>query len=249
MPVARLSTLRFYLFYSPIWIGIVGVVLVTQAFSRSRDLGHMLLGVGLCAPILLWPFLREREVPFSRRYGTKAALYLLLLSFLQNYFGTPLYFRNFGLTYRFPVTLAGNGSPWFLSFMTVAYFATYFAFMTTGLHTVERWLSGLSSARLRGFLRLCAASVMSYFMALCETLSMQNHYLADYFYYANKQHMMFVGSLAYGTLLLCGLLVFVRIDADARRPTALTDVAWQALGVNSLVLCAYEVYAHLLPPA
>ncbi len=247
MSVAKLATLRFYLYYSPLWMGIVGVVLVTQAFSRWRDLGHMLLGIGLAAPILIWPLLREREVPFSRRYATKAALFVLLLSFLQNYFGTPLYFRHFGLTYRFPVTLAGNGSPWFLSFMTVAYFATYFALMATGLHRVEKWLSGLAAPWLRGLLRLGAAAGMSYFMALCETLSMQNHYLADYFYYGNKEHMMFIGSLAYGTLLLCGLLVFVRIDADARRPTTLTDVAWQALGVNSLVLCAYEVYAHLLP--
>jgi hypothetical protein len=58
--------------------------------------------------------------------------------------------------------------------------------------------------------------------------------------------MMFIGSLCYGTLLLCGLLVFVRIDENPRRKTPLVDVIWQVLGVNTLVLCAYEVYAHLL---
>lgn len=246
MTVAKSATLRFYLLYSPIWMAAVAVTMLTQAFTRWGDLGHMLLGLGLCAPILIWPLLREREQPLSRRYGVKAALFITLLSFLQNYFGTPLFFNHFGLTYHFRVTLLGNGSPWFLSFMTVAYFATYFSIMAIALHAVENWLTRLDSARLRMLLRLGAATALSYTMALLETLSMQNRLLAGYFAYGNKERMMFVGSLCYGTLLLCGLLVFARIDEDERRPTPLVDVIWQALGVNTLVLCAYEVYAHLL---
>jgi hypothetical protein len=118
--------------------------------------------------------------------------------------------------------------------------------MEIGLRGVERWLERLASPRLRGALRLVAAAALSYGMALLETLSMMNRFLAGYFSYGDKQRMMFVGSLCYGTLLLFGLLAFVRIDEDPRRPTPLVDVIWYALGVNTLVLCAYEVYAHLL---
>ena len=246
MPVAKSATLRFYLIYSPIWIAAVVVTLLTQAFTGWRDLGHMLFGIALGAPILVWPLLSERDVPLRQRYSLKAALFVTLLAFLQNYFGTPLFFNQFGLSYHFHVTLLGNGSPWFLSFMTIAYFATYFAVLEIALHAVEKWLGGVASPGLRGTLRFFAAAALSYFVALLETLTMQNPLLAGYFSYGDKARMMFVGSVAYGTLLLCGLLVFVRIDENPKRKTPLVDVIWQVLGANTLVLCAYEVYAHLL---
>jgi hypothetical protein len=85
-------------------------------------------------------------------------------------------------------------------------------------------------------------------MALLETLFMANKYLAGYFAYGDKERMMRVGSLCYGSLLLIASLVFVDIDEDPACPTPLADVFWRALGANTLVLCAYEVYAHLLSP-
>ena len=52
--------------------------------------------------------------------------------------------RCFGLEYRFPARIALNGYPVFLSLLTVAYFATYFAVMSAGLRLVERLTGGLS---------------------------------------------------------------------------------------------------------
>jgi hypothetical protein len=153
MPVAKSATLRFYLLYSPIWIAVVAVTLLTQAFAHWRDLGHMLLGVGLGAPIVLWSLFSEPEVPLAERYSLKAALFVTLLAFLQNYFGTPLFFNHFGLTYHFPVTLLGNGSPWFLSFLTMAYFATYCTPSKNGSLTchLRRFVKRCASARRRRF--------------------------------------------------------------------------------------------------
>lgn len=242
----RAAVERSYLLYSPLWMVVVVAVLVSGEFAEWRDLGHMLLGVGMALPIWLAPLFLEPERPLVERYSLKTAVYITLLSFLQNYFGTPLFFRYFGLEYHFPVTLLLNGTPLSLSFMTVAYFATYFAIIQVGLRFVEGLLESLPVPLLRRGLRLLAVALLSYAMALLETLFMANKYLSGYFAYGDKAHMMFVGSLCYGSLLFIAILVFVAIDADPERPTPLSDVVWRALGANTLVLCAYEVYAHLL---
>jgi hypothetical protein len=130
----------------------------------------------------------------------------------------------------------------------VAYFSTYFAVMQRLLRTVESLLGGQLVAPVGKLLRLLAAAAMSYAVALLETLFMANEHLSGYFSYADKQRMMWKGSFCYGTLLFVAILVFVRIDEDEECPTPLTDVIWRALGANTLVLCAYELYAHFLPP-
>lgn len=237
---------RFYLLYSPLWMVVVVAVLVSGAFAEWRDLGHMALGVGMALPIWLAPLFLERHRPLQQRYSLKTAVYITLLSFLQNYFGTPLFFRYFGLEYHFPVTLRLNGTPLSLSFMTVAYFSTYFVIIQVGLRYAEGLLDALPTPLLRRGLRLLAAALLSYAMALLETLFMANKYLAGYFAYGDKEHMMLVGSLCYGSLLFIAILVFVGIDEEPGQPTPLGDVVWRGLGANTLVLCAYEVYAHIL---
>lgn len=238
---------RCYLYYSPLWIGVVAVVMLSRIYASFADLGYMLLGVAMALPLWLWPFFVEKDRPLVERYSIKAAVYIALLSFLQNYFGTPLFFNCFGLRYHFPVTILPNGSPLFLSFMTVAYFSTYFAVMSVGLSAVEKVLAKLPRRKRRA-LWLLAAAAMSYVMALLETLFMASKYLEGYFAYADKQRMMSVGSLCYGTLLFVAIVVFYGIDADEKPPMSLGEVTWRALGVNTLVLCAYEVYSHMLCP-
>jgi hypothetical protein len=261
MHANRRAVERYYLYYAPLWMGVVGLVMATHAFAHWRDLGHLLLGVGLALPVWLaplWPLSGERSVALLRRYSLKSALYITLFSCLENYFGTPIFFRCFGLEYHFPVTIELNGSPLFLSFMTVAYFSTYFALMQLGL----RFLGSLLAESFSPFWRRClwflSAAGMAYVLALLETLFMANKHLQGYFSYGDKQRMMFVGSLCYGTMLFVGILLYVGIDdekphrggrvdeASAGRETPLGDVIWRALGANTLVLCAFEVYAHFL---
>lgn len=245
---ARDRVTRYLLFYTPVWCGVVLLLVVTRVFAGWRDLGLMLLGIGLAVPVWLAPAVCERGVPLGRAYGTKAAVYITLLSFLQNYFGTTLFFRHFGLTYRFPATILGNGSPVFLSFMTVAYFATYFAIMQTVLRFAESRLGrGLTPGGQRT-LRLVLMLALAYALAAAETLLMANDLMHDFFHYGNKARMMQLGSVCYGTLLFFGFWRYYRIDAAAAagQPTSLSTVIFEAMGVNTLILCFYEVYAAAL---
>lgn len=235
---------RLHLLYTPLWTGAVGVVLLTGAFRRWGDIGLMLLGLGMALPLLALPFFTERERPLTERYATKAMLFLTLLSFMQNYFGAPLFFRFFGMQYRFNATFLGNGSPWFLSLMTVAYFSTYFAVMQALLRFADRRIAR-AAPPLRTLLRTLACAVLGCSMAFLETLFMANELLRGYFAYASKTRMLTVGSLCYGTLLAIALPLYARID-EGEQPYPLGRVLWEALGVNMLVLTVYEFYSLFL---
>lgn len=244
---ARRATERWYLLYTPAWVGFVAVVLFSGAFSRWGDRAYLLFGLTLALPIWLWPLFTERPLRVRDRYATKTALFITALSLLQNYFGTPFFARCFGLEYRFPARISLNGYPVFLSLMTVAYFATYFALMQSGLRWGERVVPAFGSAP-RGLLlrRVLLTFLLACAMAYAETLTMATDLLAGYFAYADKVRMLRVGSLCYGTLLFIAQLVYLRIDAVPEKRTSLPRVLWDSLAVSMLVLCAYELFAYLL---
>ncbi len=239
---------RIFLLYTPLWVTACFIVMRSGAFKKWRDPGHLALGLGMALPLWLAPLFAgmERGVPLRQRYTVKATLFIGLFSFLQNYFGAPLFFRCFGMEYHFPVTWSGNGSPWFLSFMTVAYFSTYFAIMQTGLRWADRRLDRLTRAGLRRGLRAGACLLLGYSMAFAETLTMANGWLRGYFAYADKTRMLVYGSLCYGTLLSIALPLYARLGDDAEPPLPLSQVLWQALGANMLVLICYELFAAVI---
>lgn len=245
---ARTWLERLFLLYTPLWVGACFLVMRSGAFKQWRDPGHLALGLGMALPLWLAPLFAgvERGVPLPRRYTIKATLFIGLFSFIQNYFGAPLFFRCFGMEYHFPVTWSGNGSPWFLSFMTVAYFSTYFAIMQAGLRWADARLDRLRQPGLRRGLRAGACLLLGYSMAFAETLTMANEWLRGYFAYADKTRMLVFGSLCYGTLLSIALPLYARLGDDAEPPLPLTHVLWQALGANMLVLICYELFAAVI---
>jgi cycloeucalenol cycloisomerase len=236
---------RFFLLYTPLWTAVCALVMWSGAFKRWDDWGHLAFGVGLALPLWLGPLLMgvERDTPLRSRYTVQASLFIGLFSFLQNYFGAPLFFRCFGMEYHFRVTWIGNGSPWFLSFLTVAYFSTYFAVMQLGLRAADAKLSRIRWRALRRLLHAAACLLLGYSMAFAETLTMANEWLRGYFAYADKTRMLVYGSLCYGTLLSLALPLYARLGEEPDGPAPLSTVLWQALGANMLVLMCYELFA------
>lgn len=245
-PPVKAFVERYFLLYTPLWIAAVAIVLWTQAFTRWGDAGHMALGIGMALPVWLLPLIIERERPLLERYSFKAVTFITLFSFIQNYFGAPLFFRYFGMEYHFNVTIVGNGSPWFLSPMTVAYFCTYFAIMQASLRALRRPIARVQRARARAVLLVLACMLLGATMAFLETLTMANELLHGYFAYASKTRMLAIGSLCYGTLLAIALPLYARIDEAPQQPTPIGALLWQILGSNLLILICYELYGLLL---
>ncbi len=116
LPPTKLWLERLFLLYTPLWTAACALVMWSGAFKRWGNVDHMLFGVGAALPLWLLPLYSpgERGMPLHRRYTVKATVFIALFSFLQNYFGAPLFFRCFGMEYHFHTTWVGNGSPWFL---------------------------------------------------------------------------------------------------------------------------------------
>jgi cycloeucalenol cycloisomerase len=242
---ARRWTEALYLLYSPLWIGVIAILMATRAFADWRDRGYLALGVGLALPLWIVPLAAppssERGLPLAARYTVKASLFIALLSALQNYFGSTMFFDSLGMQYHFPVRLALNGTPLFLYFLTVAYFSTYFALLQIGWRLFRNRFP-----RARWPVAGAVLVALSYTVAFGETFFMASAALRPWFSYADRGFVLRFGSLCYGTLFVVALPLFVRIDDDPAAPTPLSRVLWEALGANMLILVCYELYRYLL---
>ncbi len=235
-----------YLSFSPVWMAVIAYCMLTHCFAAWGDVGHMLLGLALSVPLWLLPLVlpteTERGQPIFARHTVKANLFVALMSFVQCYFGSAMFFEGLGMQYHFPTNWMLNGTPLFLYFVTVAYFSTYYALMRLGLRLFVRAVP--SASRLLIWLVIAA---LSYSMAFGETFFMASPSLSAFFSYADRHKALVVGSLCYGTLFFMSLPVFLRIDDEPRMPTPISRLVFQTMGANMLILCAYEVYKVLLP--
>src|SRR5262249_49728726 len=168
---------KFALVYSVVWIGVVVVVMATRAPGGWRDLGHMIFGVGVVAPIWIVPlFARE---PAARQHALRFNLWGGAFALLQNYFGTYLFFDVLGMEYHFKTNWEWNKTPVFLYFITVAYFSTYYVVMSLLWRAVRRRFSSR-------IVWAAAVLVLGYLTAFAETAGMANDWLREFFFYRNK---------------------------------------------------------------
>jgi hypothetical protein len=226
-------TERTLLAYSPVWMGLVALVMFSGLLGRWGDFQLMALGLGMA----LGPFamaLSEGR-PHARRY----VLIVTLHAFVQVYFGSKLFFDAFGMEYHFRVSprWIWNGSPLFLYFMTVAYFATYYVLMGIGWRAFTR--ARPQASRLE---RWAVRAVLCYAVAFAETASMAIEIMRPYFSYRDPAWVMRWGSICYGTLFFITLPQLTSLDEDKATPETTWQLVRDALAANLLVLIIYELY-------
>ncbi len=224
-----------YLAFSPIWIGVIAYLMFTRAFAAWGDVGHLILGVGAAAGVVVLPLLFGRSA-----YAARAVVFLVVMSVLQNHFGSWFFFHSLGMQYHFPVTWIARGVPIFLHPLTVAYFSTYYTVMSIGLGIFDRkWPAAPTVARW-GIIAL-----LSYSMAFAETFFMDVSLIQQYFSYADRGRALWLGSVAYGTLFVWSFPIYYALDGK----TPWRPFLWKLAGANMMILVSYELYAGLMGPA
>jgi cycloeucalenol cycloisomerase len=207
--------------YTPVWMAVVAWVLFSRVFTHWGDLGHMALGVGLALPLLLLPLWRREALRFTWA--------VLLMSLLQNYFGTIFFYDTLGMSYHFPVSWTLHRTPIFLYFMTIPYFATYYIVM------ILAWRRFAPESALG---QLLFRLLLSVGIAFGEMFFMVNDRLRDFYTYRDEHFALTWGSLFYGAVFFFSLPVFV----DLEKPR----LATRLLAANMLTLIAYELFTHVL---
>ncbi len=232
----------FILVYSPIWIGVIAAAQLLRFFTTWGDWGHLLFGAGLALPVCAAPLFVARDRPFARRHATRYALLIALMSILQCYFGSSLFFDAFGMQYHFHTRWILNGTPLFLYLITIAYFATYYVLMSIAWRALRTRFPSAPPIAVWG-----ARAILSYTIAFMETFTMATDALKDYFSYQHPRAVMGIGSIAYGTLFFLSLPLFYELDEKPiqnQNETAppLRRLVWDSLAINMLILICYEFY-------
>lgn len=253
---------RFFLLYSPFWMAAVALVQLTGWMKSWGDLGFLLFGLGIMAPLVVVPLLRPAEAdrgrPWYLRYWFRFNCWVWIFVWIASYFYTHYFFDYLGMRYRFPVqwtldaAIAGqHGSgagavPFFLYLVTQAYFVTYF----TAMVVLLRWLR--TRFDLGILARALAVVGLAYVVAFAETFFMANDLLKDYFSYASRSRMLAYGSLFYACYFIVSAPLVARLDEEERGgeapQPALPRVCLESLGAGMLALIILDAWALLLGP-
>ncbi|GAM20056.1 hypothetical protein SAMD00019534_032310 [Acytostelium subglobosum LB1] len=238
---------KFFLIYSPIWITLFIIVVVTEAYKMFYDVEFFILGLVVSLPCVVYPALfpcsADRDKPWYERYWVKANLWLALFGFVGNYFWTHYFFILLRATYRFPVNFRLNEIPVFLFFVTHAYFVSYHAATTPILRRF--WSSYPPTpagqrhpmGKIVGSVLLVCA--MAYFTAFMEAWTLEK---VPYYHIDNREQMYTVGSTFYMIYFVISFPMFTRIDEtnDGQKWT-LTRTALESLASAMIVfiLCDF----------
>jgi hypothetical protein len=128
---ARAAVERWWLWFTPVWSGLVGALMISGVVDYWGDVPCMLLGVGLGAgaliPPVLWPHASDASAPWWDRTAFKCGLAVFLLALGTNYTQAPFFYDVLHMHYGFQTTWNIDRTPIFLHFLSCAYFSTYFA--------------------------------------------------------------------------------------------------------------------------
>lgn len=97
----------FFLLYTPFWLSLsLGIVVPYKLYENFTELEYLLLGLVSAVPSFLIPMLlvgkADRGVPWKDRYWVKANLWIIIFSYVGNYFWTHYFFTVLGASYTFP---------------------------------------------------------------------------------------------------------------------------------------------------
>jgi cycloeucalenol cycloisomerase len=237
---ARAAVERYWLRFTPVWAGVMGVIMVGGFAERWGDVPCLLLGVALCAGALLPPVVRphasEAALPWSERAGFKCGLAVLLLAFGLNYTQTPFFFDVLHMHYGFQTTWNIANNPFFLYLISVAYFATYFSLCSM------TW----RALRARGF---GAASwlLAPFVMAFLETALNANPFMTRLFCYDDLPFMLGFGTLAYGMAFVWALPGWMSIDEGGPRSSWRQVAVWTLAALYADLITLDLLRFHVAP--
>ena len=243
---------KFFLLYSPVWMTVMGVMMLTGADKSLGDGALLLVAFATALPAILVPALvarRYTDKPWHQSYWFKANLYLFIFGFFGNYFGSEYFFDVLGMVYRYPhvsttldSSLLGSGKqtvPLIMYCYTHVYFMTYHCTANIALRKVRQ--SGLPFMWLVFPLAVFA---IGYGWAWAETKAMANPMMASSFYYEKLDVMLKYGSAIYATYFLASFPIWYFLDETRERTWNLWQTAAAAMSAGMLTFYMLDAAAH-----
>jgi cycloeucalenol cycloisomerase len=235
----------FTAMYTPIWIGIFGIVVAAQLYESFTAWSYIFLCGGLALPFLLQPMLfpsagcgsPDAQRPLFQRYAFKANLWLAIYSFIGNYWYTHYFYSVLKAKYTMPSHRLNN-VPIAMFLATHFYFSTYHYFSNALLRKV---VTTYQAGWARTMLFTGIIVVFSYFMAFMETLSISSY---PYYSFEDRNMAYTIGSAFYGIYFLVSFPAFFAFDTEIDRPNGKSVTVWDVVvsscGYGMIIMCLLD---------
>lgn len=244
---------------TPLWMLPVAWVMLTDRLAIWQDTQLIVFCTLVAAPSLLVPAMVLRRSSSAQQqqkrwpYWLKLHLWVGIVVFFGTYLGTHYFFEFMGMRYTFggvtwtfdsALGRSGQHVPIYLYPLTHAYFMTYYVVLMKAERTSLGILPQCVSKSITG--RALVVLVLSYTVALLETLAMAVDIMTPYFAYKDRHRMMILGSWGYASYFVVGLPMVRQIDDDGEWDMG--TVALQAAGSCAGIFVLLEVWSHVIGP-
>ncbi|XP_021905467.1 cycloeucalenol cycloisomerase [Carica papaya] len=200
----------FFLGYTPFWLTLcLGIIVPYKLYERFTELEYLLLGLVSAVPSFLIPMLivgkADHKLPWKDRYWVKASVWIIIFSYVGNYFWTHYFFTVLGASYTFP-SWKMNNVPHTTFLLTHVCFLFYHVTSNITLRRLRHSLADLPD-KVRWSFEAAWILALSYFIAYLETLAIANF---PYYEFVDRASMYKVGSLFYAIYFIVSFPMFLR---------------------------------------
>ncbi|WRX18167.1 hypothetical protein QQP08_010654 [Theobroma cacao] len=224
----------FFLCYTPFWLTLcLGIVVPYKLYESFTELEYLLLGLVSAVPSFLIPML----------FVGKASLWIMIFSYVGNYFWTHYFFTVLGASYTFP-SWKMNDVPHTTFLLTHVCFLFYHVASNMTLRRLRHSITGLPK-KIQLATEAAWILALSYFIAYLETLAISNF---PYYDFVDRASMYKVGSLFYAIYFFVSFPMFLRIDEKPGDLWDLPRVAVDSLGAAMLVTIILDLWRIFLGP-
>ncbi|KAL6280920.1 hypothetical protein ACE6H2_017801 [Prunus campanulata] len=238
----------FFLLYTPFWLTLcLGIVVPLKLYESFTELEYLLIGLVSAVPAFLLPMLfvgkADSSLPWKDRYWVKASLWIIIFSYVGNYFWTHYFFTVLGASYTFP-SWKMNNVPHTTFLLTHVCFLFYHVTSNITLRRLRHFTAELPE-QVQWVTEAAWILALSYFIAYLETVAISNF---PYYQFVDRASMYTVGSLFYAIYFIVSFPMFLRIDEKPGNPWDLPRVAIDALGAAMLVTIILDLWRIFLGP-
>ncbi|KOM29427.1 hypothetical protein LR48_Vigan682s000100 [Vigna angularis] len=224
----------FFLLYTPFWLTLcLGIVIPFNLYEKFTELEYLLIGLVSAVPAFVIPMLLVG----------KASLWIIIFSYVGNYFWTHYFFTVLGASYTFP-SWKMNNVPHTTFLLTHVCFLFYHVSSNMTLRRLRHFIADLPE-KIQWATEAAWILALAYFIAYLETLAISNF---PYYEFVDRDSMYKVGSLFYAIYFIVSFPMFLRIDEKPGDKWDLPRVAVDALGAAMLVTIILDLWRIFLGP-
>ncbi|ONK65970.1 uncharacterized protein A4U43_C06F2850 [Asparagus officinalis] len=238
----------FFLMYTPLVFTLcLGIIVPYKLYETFTELEYLILGLVSAVPCFLVPLVLVGKADSGKclkdRYWVKANLWIVIFSYVGNYFWTHYFFTVLGASYTFP-SWRMNNVPHTTFLLTHVCFLFYHMVSNMTLRGLRHSVSGLPKS-VQLIFEAAWILALSYFIAFLETLAIANF---PYYDFVDRDLMYKVGSLFYAIYFLVSFPMFARIDEKDSNSWDLPRITVDALGAAMLVTIILDLWRIFLGP-